>query len=91
MMISVKLLTMALNVAQDHSVSVASFLEDSIAFIGGTFGYSMKVEPSGFISEAHERSKIHPVDIVVSTSDVSKMHRYRKLRIHIKHIFPQHL
>ena len=76
---SVKLLTMALNVAQDHSLSAASFFEDSIAFIQSSFGYSMKVGPSGFTSEARERSKIHPVDIVVSTSDVSQMHGYRTL------------
>ena len=68
---SVKLLTMALNVAQDHSVSAALFLEDSIAFIHGSFGYSMKVGPPAFTPEARERSKIHPVDVVVSTTDVS--------------------
>ena len=68
---SVKLLTMALNVAQDHSVSAALFLKDSIAFLHMvSFGYSMKVGPSGFTLEARERSKIHPVDILVSTSDV---------------------
>ena len=68
---SVKLLTIALNEAQDHSLSAASFLEESIALIHGTFGYSMKAGPSGFAPEARERSKIHSVDVVVSTLDVS--------------------
>ena len=68
---SVKLLTMALNVAQGHSVSAASFFEDSIALIHRSFGYSMKVGPSSFTPEAHDRSKIHPVDVGVSTLEVS--------------------
>ena len=88
---SVEILTMALNVAQDHSVTAALFLEDSIAFIHGSFRYSMKKGSSGFTPEAPERSEIHPVDIVVSTSDVSKMHGYRALKIQIKHTFPQQL
>ena len=50
----VKLLAMALNVAQDHSVSAASFFEDPIKFIHGSFGFSMKVGQSGFNSEAPE-------------------------------------
>ena len=68
---SVELLTMVHNVAQHHSVSAASFLEDSIALMHGSFGYSIKVGQSGFTPEARGRSRIHPVDVVVSTLDVS--------------------
>ena len=85
----VELLAVALNVAQDHSVSAASFFEDPITFINGSFGFSMKVGQSGFTSEAPERPKVHAMDIVVSNSYLSKMHGYRTLEIQIKDILPR--
>ena len=87
----VKLLAMALNVVQDHSVSAASFFEDPITFIHGSFGFSMKVGQSGFTSEARERPKVHAVDIVVSNWYLSKMHGNRTLEIQIKDILPRQL